>query len=119
MATVTAALTGLGTSSTNITWEDNVSLGTTFSMDGTEQELNRLRLWDTGGTAGQAHINISGANKDFTDAFEASGRIIIEASDGEMLELVGTGSDVTEPYTWTPTNSAEVIAFVTHIRGLG
>ena len=118
MASVTAALTGLTTSSTSMTWEDNVSLGTTFSIDGTEQELNRLRLWDSGGTAGQVHINIVGPNKDFTVAFEASGRIIIEASDGETLEIVGTGSDVTEPYTWTPTNSAEVIAFANHVLAL-
>ena len=115
---VTVPLTGLVTSSTNITWEDNVSIGDTFAADGTVQTLNRLRLWDTGGTAGQVHVNIVGSLNDFTGAFEASGRIIIEASDGETLEIVGTGSDVSEPYTWTPTNSAEVVAFVAHVRGL-
>ena len=27
-------------------------------------------------------------------------------------------ADMTEPYVWTPTNSAEVIAFANHVRGL-
>ena len=27
-------------------------------------------------------------------------------------------ADMTETYAWTPTNSAEVVAFVTHVRGL-
>ena len=27
-------------------------------------------------------------------------------------------ADMTETYAWTPTNSAEVVAFVAHVRGL-
>ena len=27
-------------------------------------------------------------------------------------------ADMSEPYSWVPTNSAEVIAFVGHVRGL-
>ena len=27
-------------------------------------------------------------------------------------------ADMTETYAWTPTNAAEVVAFVAHVRGL-
>ena len=27
-------------------------------------------------------------------------------------------ADMSEPYQWTPTNSAEVVAFVLHVKGL-
>ena len=27
-------------------------------------------------------------------------------------------ADMTETYAWTPTNSAEVVAFVAHVKGL-
>ena len=35
-----------------------------------------------------------------------------------MLEVMIANADMTEPYRWNPTNSAEVIAFVTHVQGL-
>ena len=62
-----------------------------------------LRLEATGG--GFA------AGPEFTPTFEATGRIIIAAGSA-TLTLVGTGADTAEPYNWTPTNSADVTAFV-------
>ncbi|MCE2493594.1 MAG: DUF1833 family protein [Alphaproteobacteria bacterium] len=47
---------------------------------------------------------------DFTDAFEAGGRMTLFAG-GMTLSLSGFDGD-TEPYRWTPANSAEVTAFV-------
>ena len=46
------------------------------------------------------------------------GRIIVTASDGEMLEVMIADADMSELYDWTPTNSAEVIAFANHVLGL-
>ena len=46
------------------------------------------------------------------------GRIIFTASDGGILEVQIADADMTEPYDWIPTNSAEVIAFAIHVRGL-
>ena len=63
-------------------------------------------------------LRIDGDNNRFTAAFETSGLIIFEASDGEMLEVMIANADISEPYSWTPTNSAEVVAFANHVRGL-
>ena len=114
MASVTVALTGYFSIATLIAWNDDVSLGTTFDADGIGQTLSQPSLRDSG----EVSISIVGTNNRFTPAFEASGRLIFEASDGETLEVMLTGADVTEPYLWTPTNSAEVIAFANHVRGL-
>ena len=35
-----------------------------------------------------------------------------------MLEVQIANADMTETYAWTPTNSAEVVAFVAHVKGL-
>ena len=40
------------------------------------------------------------------------------ASDGETLEVTIGNADMTEPYGWVPSNSAEVITFANHVRGL-
>ena len=71
-----------------------------------------------GVTGWQGRPTILSGNNGFTAEFEATGRIIFEASDGEMLEVMIANADMTEPYNWTPTNSAEVIAFANHVRGL-
>ena len=54
-----------------------------FSFDGAEQTLDSLDLY----FSGQVGIGIVGFAHDFTPEFEATGRIIIEASDGETLEV--------------------------------
>ena len=118
MASVTVNLTGYSSSNDRIDWLDDVSLGTTFDRSGNNQTLNNVLLWYALSSAGQVQISITGTNDRFTDAFEATGRIIIEASDGETLEVMIANADMSEPYQWTPTNSAEVIVFANHILGL-
>ena len=83
-----------------------------FSSDGTEQTLNNVQIQFSNGAVG---IALSGTNNRFTPEFEATGRIIIEASDGETLEIQIANADMTEPYEWVPSNSTEVIAFANHV----
>ena len=109
---VTVSLTGYQLFGPLLRWPDNVSLGTMFSSDGAEQTLDSLDLY----FSGQVGIAIVGLEHDFTPAFEATGRIIIEASDGETLEIQIANADMSDSYIWTPTNGAEVTAFATHIR---
>ena len=114
---VTANLTGLQEFTNYIRWPDNVSLGSTFAADGAEQTLNFVDL-NNNSPAGRVSLAIVGFNRRFTTEFEATGLITFEASDGEMLEVQIADADMTETYAWTPTNSAEVVAFVAHVRGL-
>ena len=102
---------------TYIRWSDNYSLGSLFSADGAEQILSLVDL-NSSNPAGRVVISISGINRRFTPAFEASGQIIFEASDGETLEVTIGNADMSEIYQWTPANSVEVVAFVDHIRTL-
>ena len=115
MASVTVNLTGVTVSNNAITWEDNVSLGSTFALNGNEQTLLRFRLFSSNGLV---NLSIDGSNNLLTAAFVSTGRIIVEASDSEMLEVMIADAAMSEPYEWTPSNSAEVIAFANHVRGL-
>ena len=115
--TVTVDLTGVSEFTSFIRWDDNVSLGTTFAADGTEQTLTSVRLYD-GSPSGQVFISIIGTNNRFTPEFEATGRIIFEASDGETVEVMLADADMSEPYQWVPSNSSEVADFAAHVRGL-
>ena len=113
MASVTVNLTGADTGADFVIWNDNVSLGSTFDESGAIQTLSFLSL-----VGSEVNISILGTNNVFTNAFETSGRIIIEASDGETLEVMIANADISEPYQWTPVNSADVIMFVAHVLGL-
>ena len=114
MATVTVALTGYTAAATQIRWDDNVSLGTTFGIEGRTQTLSQLIVRQNNGIS----ISILGTNVRFTPEFEATGRIIITASDGETLEVMIDNEDMTEPYSWFPANGNEVTAFYNHERTL-
>ena len=119
MASVTVNLTGYSDSSGSIRWSNNVSLGSTFFPLDVTRTLDNTVLTYTGANAGRVIITVvGGGNNDFTDAFEATGRIIYTASDGEMLTVMIANADMTEQYNWTPANSAAVIAFANHVRGL-
>ena len=117
MASVTVNLTGYQEFTNYIRWPDNVVLGAAFAADGQSQTLNFADL-NEDVPAGRVSLSIVGFNRRFTPEFEAAGRIIFEASDGELLEVSIADADMTETYAWVPTNSAEVIAFVLHVRGL-
>ena len=57
------------------------------------------------------------AGQDLSDLFETSGSIEITVQ-GRSLLVALAGADMTEPYNWTPANSAEVTAFEAYVRGL-
>ena len=114
---VTVPLAGVSVFTNYIRWSDNQSLGSAFSADGGSQTLNLVDL-NNASPSGNVVINLTTTNDRFTAAFEASGRIIFEASDGETLEVTIGNADTSEPYSWVPSNSLEVVAFVLHVKGL-
>ena len=59
-----------------------------------EQTLTSVSLIDQGGSAGAVDISITTSNHRFTDAFEADGRIIFTASDGETLDVMIANADM-------------------------
>ena len=97
------------------------SLGMTLSEDSAaELYLGQVRLFDSGVVGLNIEDSSSGGfsgSDDLSTQMEQNGTITFTASDGETLVVTGI-SDSTDPYSWTPTNSAEVIAFANHIRGL-
>ena len=118
MASVTIDLTGLVVFSSSIIWPDDVLLGSVLDRTGQNQTFSSLELAITG-LPGRISLNLAGANDRFTDNFEMNGRLRIVASDGETLTVTGgLGGDMSEPYSWTPSNSAEVIAFANHVAEL-
>ena len=114
---VTVPLTGISVFDDYIRWSDDQSLGSTFAANGLEQFLSLVDL-NNANPPGRVRISITGLNNRFTPAFEATGRFTFTASDGETLEVMIANADMTEIYQWTPTNSAEVVAFVLHVKGL-
>ena len=81
VVSVTVPLTGVSVFTNYIRWSDNQSLGSLFSADGGDQTLTTVDL-NSGSPSGQVFISIIGTDNRFTPAFEASGTIIFEASDG-------------------------------------
>ena len=118
MASVTVNLTAYFSDANKIQWDGDVSLGSTFDAEQEDQELSQLLLRNNVPFLGQINILLFGTNNRFTPAFEATGRIILTASDGETLEVMIANADMTEPYRWIPTNSAEVLTFIAHVRTL-
>ena len=114
MASVTVDL-GAGVFVTNrMIWFQSSDLGPIFDANNEDQELSQVAIF----TTGLVTVSITGGNNRFTPEFEATGRFIFEASDGEMLEITIGNADMSEQYQWTPTNAVEVIAFVNHVRAL-
>ena len=118
MASVTVNLTGFSEFVDSIAWTDDADIGSTFSLNGTNQVLDFVQLNFAGGVPGTFHISINGIDQRFTSAFEATGRILLEATDGSVLEVAIADADMSEPYAWIPTNSAEVILFANNVRRL-
>ena len=114
---VTVPLTDESVFDSYIRWSDNYSLGSLFDANGEEQILSLVDL-NNANPAGQVRISITGTNNRFTPEFEATGRFTFTASDGESVTVVLANADMTEIYQWTPTNSAEVVAFVLHVKTL-
>ena len=85
-----------------------------FFADGTPQEVFGIRI----NSSGRIAIILGGTgSEDLTNAIESSGEFVFTASNGASVTVIGI-TDMTEPYAWTPSNSAEVIAFYNAIDGL-
>ena len=78
---ITVDLTGFVEQGGLAGWEDNIDLGSVFSLDGGNQSLNFLFLV----ADGQVRFALTGANDRFTTDFEFEGYIVITASDGANL----------------------------------
>ena len=97
----------------------SIDLGDTFSAtEGVDQALSHVRISLGFPADGQVQLELVGSQADFTPAFEAAGILTFEASDGETLAVMIANADTDEPYTWIPSNSAEVVAFANHLMGL-
>ena len=125
MASVTVNLTGYLDRIFSVEWRDSLHIGSTFDAGGDLQTMEFVRLFNADGEgfligvlAGMVNLSLVGNNDRFTPEFEATGRIIIAASDDETLEVMIANEIMSEPYNWSPTNSSEVIAFANHVRGL-
>ena len=73
----------------------------------------QLRIYQTGNVDlefASTELEALGARNDLSDAFEETGEIDITI-DGDTLTISIANADSSEPYQWTPTNDAEVIAF--------
>ena len=118
-AEVTVDIGSALVTATLLVWSQDADLGTTFDADGLGQTLTQTVIYYSGGIAGTVNLSIDGNNNRFTRAFEQTGRIIFEAtSTGETLEVMIADADTEEPYSWIPSNSAEVLAFATHVLSL-
>ena len=84
VVSVTVPLTGVSVLTNYIRWSDNQSLGSLFDANGEDQTLTTVDL-NSSTPSGQVFISIIGSNNRFTPAFEASGIIIFEASDGRAV----------------------------------
>ena len=75
-----------------------------------------LQIELTGSRADGGHIR----GPEFTDEFEARGTFTLTAGDNSLvIALAITGiPDTEEPYVWTPSNTAEVRAFVTAVLAM-
>ena len=88
------------------------------------RQLNIVRLDRISGQAGLEFIALesdgtaSPASADLTDAFEATGGFEITHATVGSLTVELAGADMTEPYIWIPSNSAEVIAFANAVFAL-
>ena len=96
-------------------WGEDISLGSTFSADGTEQTWRDSGLSYAGTFPGSANIFVSVS---FNPSFEAIGAITFTASDGEQLTIYIANVDTGASYAWHPSNGSELIAFANHARGL-
>ena len=76
-------------------WEDDVSIGNAFSLNGTEQILMEFRLYHSGPAAGRVEVRLAiGGDAEFTAAFEASGTFTITASSGQTLAVQIANADM-------------------------
>ena len=69
--------------------------------------------------AGRVSLAIVGFNRRFTtELSRLPAASYSRPATAKCWKYMIADADMTETYAWTPTNSAEVVAFVAHVRGL-
>ena len=116
-STVTVQLINYTNDTITIGWDHEVAFGTEFGFNNTNPRLSGLRLQYSGNT-GEIGIYLIG-NDRFSPEFIASGRFLVTAHDGAILEFQIADADTTEPYEWIPPNHSAVVAFANHMRNAG
>ena len=102
---------------------EHLALGSALSVGAAIQLFWGILIF--GRANGEARVQLSDgtgaaevvAGPDFSLQMENFGTLEFVASNGDSLTLTGI-VDATEPYQWTPTNSAEVMAFAEILVGL-
>ena len=78
-----------------------------FSSDGSTRQFSELTLR----SSGQVNLGLVGTRADLSDAFVNNGTIQV-ISGSLSLTFMIAGADMTEPYTFRPSNVDEVVRFV-------
>ena len=60
-------------------------------------------------------IDVEVTGGDLSAAFEATGSVTLTTADGDTVAVSIAGADMTAPYSWVPTNGAEVSAFMSSV----
>lgn len=100
-----------------------LNLGNSLSSDADNRYLRFIEFLYTGGSAGRIRLRLSDSpttdtgQDDLSDQMEMSGSITFTATNGDSVTVTGIG-DASEPYQWTPSNSADVVVFANTLRGL-
>ncbi len=93
-----------------------------FLPAGGRRWFGQLRLYRTGKVDIKFVSTQAGRlddQADLSDAWENGGQLVIEAGGRTLTINMADTTDSTEPYEFTPTNSADVIAFFNAMRGRG
>lgn len=96
-------------------------LGNEFSTDGRSSIYLAALIINRTSPAGLIRLRLASARRgqavatgpDFSSQMETSGTITLAHSTGSVV-LTGIG-DSTEPYQWTPSNSAAIVTWVTRV----
>lgn len=94
-----------------------IAINEEFVPTGTSRLLSNIQINQDGSILlNFAANNIdSDARADLIDAFESSGYFTLE-SQGNSLTVQMAGMDTSDPYQFTPTNSADVTAFYNDMK---
>ena len=114
--TFTLAVADLVITPTSNTWEfaDPRPQFIAALTDGDDRYFSTFKIQSNNGSVEiscASHPTASDTqNKDLSDLFESSGRFRLETSLG-VLDVLLDGADSSDKYDWSPSNSAEVMAY--------
>ena len=107
-----------------IAWTASISDGrpqiNAALTDSVDRYFARLILSVTGAcefSFDESPTNLDSTGRDLSDTFEAGGSFTVTAG-GFSITVELAGMDTSDPYGFTPTNSAEVTAFFNNVSAL-